>query len=255
LFGANKQTQRMQKPIIGITSRPFTVTASIGERTVHGMIADYCDGVLDAGGIPVMVPQQNPEHVPAAMRLLDGLVFTGGGDINPTRYGHREDTDTRITRGVDDQRDNWELALARAAQDQRIPTLAICRGAQLVNVAFGGTLWVDLASQYHHSEDHDITDDRAFDGYQSVTVEPGSKLGQIIGSETVVNSIHHQAVKTIAPGFCAVAWANDGVIEAIEPIDSAWDLTAVQWHPEYLQNGKTLFQWVVEAASGRSGRQ
>ncbi len=255
MFGANKQTQRMKKPIIGITGRPFKVTASIGDRTVHGMIADYCDGVLDAGGIPVMVPQQNPEHVSAAVRLLDGLVFTGGGDINPIRYGYREGPQTPVTRGVNDQRDHWELALARSARDQRIPTLAICRGAQLVNVAFGGTLWVDLTAQYAHSEIHDVTDGRAFEGHQSVSIEPGSKLSQIIGLETVVNSIHHQAVKTIAPGFCAVAWANDGVIEAIEPVDSTWDLTAVQWHPEYLQNGKALFQWVVEAASARSDHQ
>lgn len=228
------------------------VTTSIGDRTVHGMIADYCDGVLDAGGIPVMVPQQNPEHASAAVRLLDGLVFTGGGDINPIRYGYREGPQTPGTRGVDDHRDGWELALARSARDQQTPTLAICRGAQLVNVAFGGTLWVDLASQYPHSEVHDVTDGRAFDGHQSVSIKPRSNLSQIIGLETVVNSIHHQAVKTIAPGFCAVAWANDGVIEAIEPVDSTWDLTAVQWHPEYLQNGKSLFQWVVEAASTRS---
>lgn len=242
----------MDKPFIGVTGRPFSVPASTGQQVVHGVLSDYLDGLVDAGGIPVILPQQTPRDARQAVTHLDGLMFTGGGDVNPARYGGSG----RAVRAVDDRRDAWELALAAAAREASLPTLAICRGIQVLNVAFGGSLWEDLATEYPNSEPHDVIDQRAFDGHQAVRVQPGSRLADVIGPELVVNSIHHQAVKELAPGFCAVAWAPDGVIEAMEPIASGWDLTAVQWHPEYLENGRTLFEWIVETAAGQttSGR-
>ena len=139
------------------------------------------------------------------------------------------------------------------ARERRLPTLAICRGLQITNVALGGTLIQDIPSTIG-SIDHTIIGHAVFDGHQPVTVESNSLIAKAIGqTDLMVNSIHHQAVKDLAPGFRAVAWAGDGVIEGIEHEDEAWPLLAVQWHPEYLSENSDeashrLFEGFVDAA-------
>jgi putative glutamine amidotransferase len=150
-------------------------------------------------------------------------------------------------------RDEFELALVHEAKDRRLPVLAICRGLQLVNVALGGTLIQDIPTEVG-SMDHTVIGHAVYDGHQPVTIDEDSRISRAVGAtELMVNSIHHQAVKELAPGFRAVAWAGDGVIEGIEHDDPEWPFLAVQWHPEYLGHNDdaashALFNALVEAA-------
>ncbi|MEN8115010.1 MAG: gamma-glutamyl-gamma-aminobutyrate hydrolase family protein, partial [Actinomycetota bacterium] len=131
-------------------------------------------------------------------------------------------------------RDEFEIALVLEGKKRRLPILAICRGLQVVNVALGGTLIQDIPSSIG-STDHGVNGDAVYDAHQPVTINANSKISKAVrATDLMVNSIHHQAVKDLAPGFRAVAWANDGVIEGIEHEDDEWPLLAVQWHPEFL---------------------
>lgn len=235
----------MNTPLIGITGRQFPVRTATSERPADGAVTDYCDGVVSAGGLPVVIPQQDPSRASLVVERLDGLIFTGGGDVDPGLYGESSADGL----GVDRERDDWELALILAAERAGLPVLTICRGTQVLNVAMGGTLWIDIPTQLPEAEPHGIVDERAFTGHQNVRIEETSRLCDVIGSRTGVNSIHHQAVREVADGFKAVAWADDGVIEAIEPIASTWPVLAVQWHPEYLEAGRPLFEWIVSTAT------
>ena len=237
-------------PIIGITTMPRTVASSAGEIEAHVSPHTYSDGVLRAGGIPVLLPQVPHRDIPALVDRLDGLIFSGGGDIEAHRYG----ANTHETmRRMDFDRDEFELALAREAKERSLPVLAICRGLQIVNVALGGTLIQDIPTEVG-SMDHTVIGHAVYDGHQPVTVDANSRIARTVeATDLMVNSIHHQAVKQLAPGFRAVAWAGDGVIEGIEHDDSGWPLLAVQWHPEYLGHNndvasRALFDGLIETA-------
>ena len=134
-----------------------------------------------------------------------------------------------------------------------MPLLAICRGLQVINVALGGTLIEDIPSELG-TTDHAVNGERVFTGHQLVTLDPTCAMAKIVGSATmIVNSIHHQAVRDIAPGMRAVGTAEDGIVEAIEPEDPSWPLLAVQWHPEYLSDAgdgasNALFAALIDAA-------
>ena len=221
------------RPIIGVTSQPKSTKGSSGELDSHVIGHTYTDAVLRAGGLPVILSPVPNEDVSAIVDRLDGLLISGGGDVEPRRYGEEPHPSVRET---DAARDEFEIALAREAQARHLPVLAICRGLQIVNVALGGTLIQDIPSTLG-SIDHTVIGHAVYDGHQPVTVESSSLIAKATGStDLMVNSIHHQAVKDLAPGFRAVAWANDGVIEGIEHEDDDWPLLAVQWHPEYLSH-------------------
>jgi len=182
------------------------------------------------------------DRAAAALAAVRGLVLTGGEDVAPDRYGA---TPHPRLGDVDPVRDAAELALIAAARSRRLPILAICRGIQILNVALGGTLYQDLDSERPGLVPH--SDETARHG---VRVAAGSLLERTLGMRSAtVNSRHHQAIRDLAPGLKAVAWADDGVIEAAEPADAnaPW-IVAVQWHPEDLTE-RALFDGFARAVA------
>ncbi len=203
----------------------------------------YVRALERAGLVPLAVPTiLAPERAAAALQGVRGLVLTGGEDVAPARYGAQPHE--RLG-AVDPDRDAAELALIAAARAQRLPILAICRGIQILNVALGGTLYQDLDSERPGPVSH--SSDTSTHG---VRVEAGSLLERTLGARAAtVNSRHHQAIRDLAPDLRAVAWADDGVIEAAEPADpaAAW-MVAVQWHPEDLTE-RALFDGFARAVA------
>jgi putative glutamine amidotransferase len=191
----------------------------------------YTSSIRAAGLLPLVLPVLDPDDADAALEGMTGLVLTGGEDVRPVRYGARAHP---ALGEVNDERDAFEIALVHAARARRLPTLAICRGIQILNVALGGSLVQDLPSERPGDVAHDG------DWARSARVHPvritaGSRLARAIGSEApLVNSMHHQALATIAPGLSAVAHAPDQVVEGIEWSGEDWWMLGVQWHPEEL---------------------
>ena len=214
------------RPLIGLSA-----SHQNGRSTVSG---DYIQSVIKAGGAPVIIPAvTDGATLRSLVAHLDGLVLIGGADLNPLWYGEQP---IQQLQEVDPTRDLYELKLLKMAADRNIPILGICRGEQLINMAFGGTLYQDIPSQKEHPIKHVQSLPNSTPSH-SVTVASGSQLERITGEQKLmVNSCHHQAVKDIAPGFKATAFAADSVIEAIE----AWPnrpIMGVQWHPEGLTAG------------------
>ena len=191
----------------------------------------YTDALAAAGLVPVVLPPIDPAVAVASLTDIAGLVLTGGEDVDPAQFG--EDRHP-ATGEPHDRRDGYELALAREAHARRIPTLAVCRGLQVMNVALGGTLIQDIPTQFSRDIAHDPADRRA-DRVHRVTIEPASNLARIVGSTSIfTNSSHHQAVHRLGRGLHVTAKSDDGIVEAIEPTDNAWWMIGVQWHPEEL---------------------
>lgn len=201
----------------------------------------YVRALVRAGLVPVVVPPiLDPDRATAVLDQVRGLVLTGGDDVDPARYGA-----TRHPKlgGTDAERDAVELALFAGASERRLPILAICRGIQLVNVALGGTLYQDLPSERPSDINH--ADERTRHGLRTAA---GSLSYRAVGALTAsVNSRHHQAIRDLAPGLRATAWATDDVIEGVERANGsgAWML-AVQWHPEE-ETETALFRGFAEA--------
>jgi len=187
----------------------------------------YVRALTRAGMVPVLVaPLLDPDAACSVLDRVQGLVLSGGEDVEPARYGAKPHSKLGET---DAARDAVELALIAGAERRRLPVLAICRGIQILNVALGGTLYQDLASERPGPIDHTDTSAR-----HAVRVEPRTRLHRAVDAETaMVNTRHHQAIRDLAPGLRATAWTADGVIESVEPRDmnAPWTL-AVQWHPE-----------------------
>lgn len=207
---------------------------------------DYLASLEHAGAEPrVLDPAR--DALPAALDALDGVLLTGGVDVDPRHYGEA----AHPTVEIDATRDDYELPLASLALARRLPLLAICRGLQVLNVAGGGSLIQDLPSQAPSPIGHSATMPK--DGLaHDVDVAPGTCLAALIGAgKTATNSRHHQAVNTVASGFVVSAVAPDGVIEAIERPDLRF-CVGVQWHPENFRNSgrfAALFEGLVRAAS------
>ncbi len=239
------------RPIIGITARSQTVPSAGNDILGYLVTHTYTDSVLRGGGTPVLLPPVEPLHVDGILDRFDGILLTGGGDIAPERYGAERDEAVRM---ICHERDSFELSLVRAAYERKMPTMAICRGNQVVNVAFGGTLIQDLPS-HSGAPDHDISGEGAYLPHSIVVVEEGSRLASIIGAGLHrINSIHHQAAEEIGEGLRVVASAPDGTVEALEHEDTDWDLLSVQWHPEYLGvhgdgDSDDLFAAFIESAA------
>lgn len=211
-------------PLIGIPTRT-RITAS--GPAADEMRRAYAAAVAGAGGVPVLLPLVGDPL--AQLPRLDGVLLAGGDDIDPAHYG--EAAHPRLG-DIDPGRDGWELALARACIDRGVPILGLCRGHQVLAVASGGALWQDLPSQSPSAVIHDSELEAA----HPVRIAADSRLAAIIGAtETPVNSRHHQAAKTLGPGWVASAWAPDGVVEGIELPGHRFAL-GVQWHPEDLQH-------------------
>ncbi len=218
-------------PIIGITTRQPVIPTSGGDLRAHVLNKVYSEAVIRSGGTPILLPPVDPAQAPRIIDLIDGLVLSGGGDIEPRLYGGKYHDDMYA---IDESRDLWEFALVREARARKLPVLAICRGLQVTNVALGGTLIEDIPTELG-STDHSIMGPDVVDCHQTVTIEGDTLVAEAIGStEACVNSIHHQAVRTVAPGLRAAGWTPDGVVEVLDPDDKSWPLLAVQWHPEFL---------------------
>lgn len=205
----------------------------------------YVRALEKAGLVPLAVPTMlAPERASAALAAVRGLVLTGGEDVAPERYGA---TPHPRLGDVDPGRDAAEVALITAARARRLPILAICRGIQILNVALGGTLYQDLESERPGPVSHADEASR-----HAIRLAAGSLLERTLGTPTAtVNSRHHQAIRDLAPGLRAVAWADDGVIEGAEPADvnASW-LLAVQWHPEDLAE-RALFDGFANVVRAR----
>lgn len=217
-------------------------------------MSDYVESVRRAGGEPVEVAAggESPEQIVAR---FDGIMLTGGGDVDPTLYG---ETPHETFQSAETDRDAFEIALTKAAIAANVPFLAICRGMQLLNVAMGGTLIQDIPSQVPGALDHSVPEPRAHVAHE-VWVSKDSRLSKLLadsmedGETCHVNSRHHQSVAKVAPGFEVTATSPDGVIEAMEKPGDAF-CVGVQWHPEnFWRTGefRSLFEGFVQAASAR----
>lgn len=190
----------------------------------------YTDALAAAGLVPLILPPIDPSVAIASLTDVAGLVLTGGEDIAPSVFGQEAHPATGEPHL---RRDAYELALARTAHERRIPTLAICRGMQVMNVALGGTLIQDIPTQRPSPVNHDPK--RRADRVHRVTVDPDSTLARIVCSTSIyTNSSHHQAVDRVGRGLAVTAKSDDGIVEAFEPTDRAWWMIGVQWHPEEL---------------------
>ena len=216
----------MTAPRIGITG----TTRHYQGADRAGVNAAYVRALLRAGGVPLVLPALiGGRYHPEILDGLDGLILSGGEDVDPAHFGHPRHP---ALGDVDPHRDALELGLFRLAWERRLPTLAICRGIQLANVALGGTLWQDLPSESPSDVTHQAKSDRDARTH-IVEIAPGSRLAEALGSTCCeVNSFHHQAIKDLAPGLVATAWAPDGHIEGAESAPGQPWLLAVQWHPE-----------------------
>ena len=213
----------------------------------------YVDAVREAGLTPLVLPPLTADELPAIADAVAGIVLTGGEDVGPAHYGARAAAQTT---SVHDRRDECELSLARLAHDRRIPTLAICRGIQVVNVAFGGTLIQDIPTEKPSDIRHDLSEQRTA-RVHDVRVDPDSRLGEVIGAESIaVNSSHHQAIGKVAGKLRVSARAPDGIIEGAEWVADDWWMLAVQWHPEELtRDGKPWDRALFKAFAERVARR
>jgi putative glutamine amidotransferase len=243
----------MVRPLIGITTS-VTVGTAPERAYVNGA---YIEAVQAAGGIPLLLTPHFSSEVQAALwQRLDGLVLTGGGDIEPARFGQPRHP---AVDEVSPARDALELGLTRRAVAGDVPLFAICRGMQVLNVAFGGTLVQDIASERAGSLLHSQKAPRHEATHAVKVMGEGTRLGRVLGSpEIEVNSMHHQAIERLGEGLREVAWAPDGVIEGVEMPGEQRFVLGVQWHPEELvghdQAARNLFTAIVDAARRRAHR-
>jgi putative glutamine amidotransferase len=243
------------KPVIGITPSLMRDTQPHGVFERYLLSANYPNAVLAAGGIPIVLPPQD-DHASALLDRLDGLLLSGGADIDPAVYGDTEVHPT--TYDVSPLRDRFEFALLREALERDLPILCICRGIQVLNVGLGGTLYQDIADQYgtdvlHRQQEAGI---EAAEPSHTVTATDGGLLVEVYGATSIAtNSFHHQAIKTVAPGLVVEAQADDGIVEAVSLPGHSFVL-GVEWHPEMMfeRHGEHLrpFERLVSVATSRS---
>lgn len=236
-------------PVIGLTTYLEQSKTGVWDVPASFLPKVYFDAVTRAGGIALLLPPQPVDEAIASRVLdgLDGLIITGGKDVDPARYGQQAHPATDSPR-LD--RDAWEDALLRGAIDRGLPFLGICRGAQLLNVALGGTLIQHLPDVLGSTK-YNLGEGRF--NRVSVAVDPGSELAALVGEGLEAPVYHHQAIDRVADGLSVTASTDDGIIQAVELEGAAFGL-AVQWHPEESAEDLRLFAGLVDAArSYRNG--
>nr|WP_267884242.1 gamma-glutamyl-gamma-aminobutyrate hydrolase family protein [Jeotgalibaca dankookensis] len=209
----------------------------------------YIDNIQTAGGTPIMLPVGTAEDAKNMVQLIDTLVLTGGHDVDPDSYG--ENPHPKLN-GIFPKRDTFDMALLEAALKKGIPVYGVCRGMQIINVYFGGSLYQDLESQYEGDLMLHVQSGALDVPVHYVTVREESRLIEMTGPNPKVNTLHHQGIKKIGNGLKAVAYSSDGMIEAFESVDSAQNILAVQWHPEILAAfdlaSQAFFRDIVDTA-------
>jgi gamma-glutamyl-gamma-aminobutyrate hydrolase PuuD len=233
------------RPLIGITTYRQEAQWGVWQRPAALLPVGYVDAVAEAGGVPVLLPPVEL-GAPEVVAALDGLILSGGADLDPTGYGAAPHPETGEPQRL---RDAWDLAVLQSGLERDLPVLAICRGMQVLNVASGGTLHQHLPEAIGH-DGHRRQLGR-FDS-RAVRVQSGSRLQAILGDNAPVSCSHHQGVDRIGDGLVPVAWdAQDGTVEAMELADRDF-VVAVQWHPE--EGGQDrLFGALLAAAAAARG--
>lgn len=234
-------------PVIGITTYRQHAKTGVWDVDAVFLHSAYIESVTRAGGIAVLLPPQpvDPDVAGRVLGGLDGVLFAGGRDVNPDLYGESPGEHTDVP---DIRRDAWEFALLNAALEREIPTLFICRGAQVLNVHLGGTLIQHLpdvvgSTEYQRGNAEFTT--------MEMSVEEGSRLHSIVGATVAGNVYHHQAIDRVGDGLSVSARSADGIVEAIE-IDGHPFGVAVQWHPEVTSDTDgRLFDALVAAANAK----
>jgi putative glutamine amidotransferase len=242
------------KPLIGISPTPNEVTFDHGHFRRYALSDTYTSSVVAAGGVPVILPA-HPEAIDGMLEHLDGIIFSGGGDIDPSYWNEERHP---AADGFDAQRDEFEIEAIRKVVARDLPMLGICRGIQTINVALGGTIIQDIPDQVDGARQHrQHLDglDRDTHSHDVAIVEGDNPLFRIHGQRSMTtNSFHHQAIASLAPDLEVIATADDGIIEAVYHPGMSFGL-AVQWHPEMLAasapDQAAIFTALVEAAKSR----
>jgi putative glutamine amidotransferase len=237
----------MSTPVIGLTTYREQAAYGVWHQRADLLPSEYAEAVTATGGVPVLLPPVGePGAADVVVARLDGLVISGGADVDPGRYGAEPH---ERTAGWRPDRDAWESALLTAAEARGLPVLGVCRGMQLMAVHGGGSLdqhTPDLVGHEQHSPGGDVY------GEVAVTTEPGSRVAALVGEGLTVSCHHHQSVRA-HPGFVAAAYADDGTLEAMEARGDRF-CVAVQWHPETAAD-VGLLAGLVRAAAERAGAQ
>jgi len=233
------------KPLIGITGRRRTGDKLRGSLKAMNHLSfdvywvDYAKGIIAAGGIPIFLPLSlDPSEI---IPRLDGILMSGGADIDPERYGAEPEPELQAIEPI---RDEFELSLLEEIYKRELPVAGICRGLQILNIHAGGTLFQDIPP-------HSVRDEPPSSRVHEVAFIEGSVLAGLYGPSMQVNSLHHQSIDRVGSGFLATGLANDLGVEAIEHCELP--ILAVQWHPEMLdsRDSDPLFQWLVRHSSER----
>jgi putative glutamine amidotransferase len=221
----------MKKPLIGIAANRLINTGGMFPGMERAYVNNnYVTSILKAGGVPVMLPViEDREDIMAQTEGLDGVLLTGGYDVDPALYGEEIRNECGEIMPVTDR---FNIAVVKAAAERKIPVFGICKGIQIINVAFGGTLYQDQTVQVQGSLRH-VQNAPRYEGTHEITTQEGSFLRSILGEKIRVNSFHHQSVKDVAEGFAVTARANDGIVEGIERKEGSF-ITGVQFHPEMM---------------------
>lgn len=227
------------RPVIGITSR-YTI-----DKKHYNLPDAYTKAIQRNGGTPIILPPLFDIDQDQLLDIVDGILFTGGPDVDPILYGEEPRPQQG---GIDPLRDEVEISMAKKALVGDKPVLGICRGLQVLNVAGGGTLIQDIPSQVKEAQKH-VQSAQTYYGTHHVELLEGSRAHMIFGMEKILpNSFHHQACKDPAPGFKPTGWAFDGVIEVLEIDSPVWKM-CVQWHPEHMDDPvmNKLFKSFIDA--------
>ena len=247
----------MRLPRIGITSSD----PSEPDGTLHADLVPYVRAVVRAGGEPVVL-ENDESNLSEVVSTLDGVLLTGGVDVDPARYGGNPKHSHSQAARYRADRDAFEIALVRATRESGMPTLCICRGIQIANVAFGGTLIEDVRDELgqgyaiNHRQTYENGQDRSdYAPGHDVSVDSESAFARLVGvTSFAANSMHHQALRTVASGFRVVGRTGDGIVEAFEAAENHPFFFGVQWHPEELAPdavSERLFGGLVDAARRR----
>lgn len=236
----------MDAPLIGI------ITYGRNADRHFSLPAEYVESVRRAGGIPVLMPPGEP-RLHDWLETVDGLIIAGGCDVEPQLYGGPGHETIQL---VDPERDQDEVALIHQSVEIGMPILAVCRGLQVLNVAFGGDLHADISSAFPDAIEHRrvVGENKNEPEPHEVTLDPGSRLAGVMqGNRFDAPSMHHQAIDELGDGLVVVGHAPDGIIEAVEMPEHPW-LLAVQWHPELAAaeqpEHQRLFDALVQTAQG-----